>query len=71
VAASGRTHVFALAIFFGVAYTIYSDWASTTVRTAWPYNALMPVLPWLGTGLAPLLQWVVVPSLALRVALRR
>src|SRR5262245_16617478 len=33
---------------------------------AWTYNALMPVLPWLGTGLAPLLQWVVVPSLALR-----
>jgi len=30
----GARHVFALAIFFGVAYTIYSEWASTTVRTS-------------------------------------
>jgi hypothetical protein len=27
----------------------------------------MPVLPFLGTGLAPLLQWLMVPSLALAI----
>lgn len=30
----------------------------------WTYSDLMPVLPGLGTGLAPLAQWVAVPLLA-------
>jgi len=36
-----------------------------TVRQSWAYSPLMPVLPVTGTGLAPLLQWIVVPSTAL------
>lgn len=45
----------------GIGYTLYSEWLNTAVRKTWAYSELMPKLPPLGTGLAPLLQWVVVP----------
>jgi hypothetical protein len=34
------------------------------------YTDAMPLVPPLGTGLSPLLQWLVVPSLGLRWAAR-
>lgn len=55
--------VAATAIVLGIAYTIYSEHLNTG-RNAWTYSERMPVLPGLGTGLAPLAQWVVVPVLA-------
>jgi hypothetical protein len=65
-----RTHrrVAALTIVFGVAYTAFSEWLNTTVRKTWAYSDLMPVVPIVGTGLSPLLQWVAVPWLALHLA---
>lgn len=45
----------------GIGYTVFSEWLNTTVRKAWAYSELMPTLPMLGTGLSPLLQWLVVP----------
>ena len=51
-------------IALSVAYTIFSEWLNTTVRLSWAYSNLMPVLPLLGTGIAPLLQWISVPILA-------
>jgi len=59
-----------LTVMVGVAYTIYSEWLNTTIRQGWAYSPMMPVLPPLGTGLSPLLQWLIVPSLALSVATR-
>lgn len=53
-----------VAIAIGVAYTIYSEWLNVEVRGTWSYTAAMPRLPWLGTGLAPLAQWLIVPALA-------
>ncbi len=47
----------------GLVYTIYSEHLNTA-RGAWSYSPLMPVLAGLGTGLAPLTQWLVVPLLA-------
>jgi hypothetical protein len=47
------------------AYTIFSEWLNVEIRRSWSYTAAMPVLPWLGTGLTPLLQWLIVPGLAL------
>ena len=47
----------------GIAYTVYSEWLNTVVRKAWAYSEFMPTLPLLGTGLSPLLQWIVVPML--------
>jgi hypothetical protein len=49
----------------GVGYTIFNEYFNTVVRRSWTYTELMPTLPWFGTGLAPLAQWIVVPSVAL------
>ena len=63
--------VYFASLAFGVGYTIYSEWLNVNVRGSWAYSDLMPVVPVIGTGLAPLLQWIVVPTLALWVAIRR
>jgi hypothetical protein len=52
----------------GAAYTIGSEYINTVVRRSWTYTEWMPTLPWAGTGLAPLAQWVVVPACALFAA---
>lgn len=54
----------------GVAYTIFSEWLNVVVRGTWGYRSAMPVLPVIGTGVSPLLQWVVVPGFALLFAYR-
>jgi hypothetical protein len=59
------------AIVFGTAYTIFSEWLNVEIRRTWSYTAAMPVLPFLGTGLTPLLQWLIVPTLALAIIGRR
>lgn len=60
----------ALTIALGVGYTIFSEWLNIVVRAAWEYSELMPVVPVIGTGLSPLLQWLVVPSASLYFARR-
>ena len=68
--ASGFLPVFAAVSSLGVGYTVYSEWLNTVVRKSWAYGDLMPTLPVLGTGLSPLLQWLIVPALALWIATR-
>jgi hypothetical protein len=68
---SGVAHVYLASLAFGVGYTIYSEWLNINVRGSWAYSDLMPVVPVIGTGLAPLLQWFVVPTLALWIAIGR
>ena len=48
----------------GLAYTVFSEWLNVEVRGSWAYAPAMPRVPPLGTGLSPLLQWVVVPLVA-------
>ena len=60
---AARVYVASLA--FGVAYTIYSEWLN------WVYSDLLPVVPVIGTGLAPLMQWLLVPTLAQWIAVGR
>ncbi len=64
--ASSQTYarVRAIALAAGIFYTIYSEWLNVSVRKAWAYSELMPVVPVIGTGLTPLLQWIVVPLAA-------
>jgi hypothetical protein len=66
--ASARTRVIALSTLFGTAYTIFSEWLNVVVRQTWAYTELMPQVPLLGTGLSPLLQWLILPGLALWLA---
>lgn len=58
-------------ILFALAYTVFSEWLNTGMRGAWAYRDLMPRLPPFGTGLTPVLQWLVVPAIAFRLAARR
>lgn len=53
-----------IAIAFGFAYTMFSEWLNVSVRGSWAYAVAMPVVPVLGTGVSPLMQWVVVPAFA-------
>lgn len=48
---------------FGLTYTIFSEWLNVSVVKGWAYSDLMPLIPPLGTGLTPTLQWVIVPLL--------
>jgi hypothetical protein len=55
----------------GVAYTVFSEWLNTQVTMSWHYADSMLLVPPLGTGIAPLLQWIVVPPLAYWLAHQR
>jgi hypothetical protein len=70
-ASAGVAPVWAASLALGLSYTIFSEWLNTGVRANWTYSDLMPVVPLIGTGLAPLLQWIVAPTLAMWLALGR
>jgi hypothetical protein len=55
----------------GVGYTVWSEWLNVTVRGTWAYAVAMPTVPPLGTGLTPLLQWLILPAFCLFAARRR
>jgi hypothetical protein len=56
----------------GLGYTLFSEWLNVVVRKSWAYSGLMPVVSLFNfnIGLSPLLQWMVVPALALCAARR-
>jgi hypothetical protein len=47
----------------GLGYTILSEWINVDIRSAWGYGATMPRVPLVGAGLAPFMQWVLLPPL--------
>ncbi len=49
----------------GLALTFVLEFYSTEVMARWVYGASMPRLPLIGTGLAPVAQWIVIPLLVL------
>ena len=59
-----------VACFVGVSYTIYSEWVNVYVRGTWAYSDLMPIIPVLGVGVSPLVQWIVLPSMGILLAER-
>lgn len=52
-------------ILVGVVITVVFEALATRVFNTWKYAELMPTLPFLGTGLLPLLQWVLIPPVIL------
>lgn len=60
----------ALTALFGVSYTVFSEWMNLAVLRSWTYAESMPTLEHAGVeiGLSPLLQWLVLPPLALYLA---
>ena len=57
--------VIAVLVIGGAGYTVYSEYLNTVVRGAWAYTEWMPTVPWLGTGLSPLAQWLIIPVVTL------
>ena len=58
-------------VVLGPGYTVFSEWLNTTLFR-WSYSAMMPTLVFGGItlGVSPLLQWLVIPPLALHLARR-
>nr|WP_281721375.1 hypothetical protein [Nitrosomonas nitrosa] len=50
-----------------VGYTTFSEWLNVSVRRGWAYSELMPTIPWIGTGVSPLLQWIVLPAIGFMI----
>lgn len=46
-----------------VVITVGLEWAATDILNRWQYSPAMPVVPGTGTGLLPLLQWILLPPL--------
>jgi hypothetical protein len=40
---------------------VFSEWQNVSIRGSWAYRDIMPLVPPFGTGLAPLLQWTILP----------
>lgn len=55
----------------GVLITLAAEWLATEVLDRWAYATSMPTLPLLGTGLLPLLQWILLPPLVVWFARRQ
>lgn len=53
----------AVAVLAGLGYTAASEWWNVHYSGNWSYAPAMPLL--LGIGLAPLLQWLVIPALGI------
>ncbi len=49
----------------GIIFTIIIEYLSTEIFHRWTYGDLMPTLPFFGTGLIPILQWLIVPLVVL------
>jgi hypothetical protein len=54
----------------GLGYTVASEWVNVDIRGSWGYAAAMPRVPWIGTGLAPFIQWVLLPPLIAGITCR-
>lgn len=54
-------HFLVVFIVLGLSYTVFSEWLNVHIRKSWAYSETMPTVPPLGTGLTPLLQWLIVP----------
>jgi hypothetical protein len=64
--------VAAITLAIGLGYTVFSEWLNVGVRKNWAYSGFMPLISIFGLnlGLSPLLQWMVVPALALAASRR-
>lgn len=62
---------FLLFIAVGIVITIVLEWHATVLQQRWEYADSMPTMPLLGTGLAPLMQWLLLPPLILWLARRQ
>ena len=60
-----------LFVLIGVSLTIGFEYYYGQVSLRWTYSELMPIVPPLGTGLSPLMQWLIIPPLVIWFARRQ
>lgn len=48
-----------------ISYTAWSEYNNALIKRVWTYTDVMPLLPVIKVGVTPMLQWLVVPILAL------
>ncbi|WP_017926759.1 hypothetical protein [Thioalkalivibrio sp. HL-Eb18] len=60
-----------LFVAIGVVITIGLEWHATEIDDRWQYADTMPTLPLLGTGLLPLIQWLILPLLLIWLVRRQ
>jgi hypothetical protein len=58
-------------VVIGLIVTIALEYWATQLGARWEYAEQMPRLPLLGTGLAPLLQWLLIPPLVIWLVRRQ
>lgn len=46
----------------GILLTIGFEYYYTQISLRWTYSDLMPLVPPFGTGMSPLMQWLIIPS---------
>lgn len=61
----------ALFIALGLAMTLAFEWLATGWLDRWTYAASMPVVPLLGVGALPLVQWLLLPPISLWLVYRQ
>lgn len=68
--AAAYRRVAVLTVMLGLAYTLFSEWLNVKILAAWAYSDAMPLIPVVDIGASPILQWLVIPSIALWWAAR-
>jgi len=53
-----------LTVIVGLAYTLFSEWLNVKLLGAWAYRDAMPLIPAVGIGASPVIQWLIIPSIA-------
>lgn len=68
-----RPTVRQLAVFIsvGLLVTFVLEWHATEIAQRWAYADHMPVLPILGTGVLPVMQWILLPLLVVWLVRRQ
>lgn len=55
----------------GLLATVFLEWLNGDVLGRWEYAEAMPTLPLVGTGLSPVVQWMLLPLVVLFVVRRQ
>ncbi len=68
---SPQTWQIAVFIGVGIVLTVCFEYYYTNISLRWTYSELMPRVPPFGTGLGPLLQWLIIPPLVVWISRRQ
>ena len=58
-------------IFIGVVITVVIESIAIQILNRWQYATEVPTLPILGTGIAPILQWLIIPPISVSMMSRK